>query len=114
MTSVYSGAREFVHLQTNVNHTDPQVPLCLEDDDIAMNSQKGFWFPSMKFSEITCALEDWGLRVSEDQIQKPTGEVVQSIYLVFLQQLTSISFESLQEPANRALAGIEQNMVCHD
>jgi len=47
------------------------------------------------------------LRVSDDQIQKPTGEVVQSIYMVFLQQLTGISPEILQEPVNRALGVVE-------
>ena len=66
----------------------------------------------MKFSEITCALEDWGLRVSDDQIHKPTGEVVQAIYLVFLQQLTGITPDALQEPANRALGIIEEFPVC--
>lgn len=77
-----------------------------------MSSQTGFWFPSMKISEIARALEEWGLRVSEDQIHKPTGEVVQAIYIVFLQQVTGINPESLEEPVNRAISVIEEHPVC--
>ncbi|KLO15739.1 hypothetical protein SCHPADRAFT_849077 [Schizopora paradoxa] len=72
-----------------------------------MNGQKSFWFPSMNIPDITQALDDWGLRVSEDQIKKPTGEVVQSIYMVVLQQLTGISRDVLQEPVNRALGAVD-------
>ena len=61
----------------------------------------------MNIPDITQALDDWGLRVSEDQIKKPTGEVVQSIYMVVLQQLTGISRDVLQEPVNRALGAVD-------
>ena len=60
----------------------------------------------MKVGEISRALEEWGLRVSEDQVQRPTGDIVQSIYILFVQLSTGLTPESLEEPANRALAGI--------
>ena len=73
-----------------------------------MNSQTGFWFPSMKVGEISRALEEWGLRVSDDQIQRPTGDIVQAIYILFVQLATGITPESLEEPVNRALATIDE------
>ncbi|KAH8114618.1 Nuf2 family-domain-containing protein [Phellopilus nigrolimitatus] len=74
-----------------------------------MNAQTGFWFPSMKIVEIVVALKEWGLHVSEDQIQRPTADVVQAIYVLFLQQITGITPESLQEPVNRAVAVIGEH-----
>lgn len=58
----------------------------------------------MKFSEITTVLETWGLRVSEDQIQRPTGDIVQAVYLLFLLQITGITPEQLQQPMHRSLS----------
>ncbi|KAI5122463.1 hypothetical protein M0805_008774 [Coniferiporia weirii] len=74
-----------------------------------MNAQTGFWFPSMKVGEIARALEEWGLRVSEDQIQKPNGDIVQAIYVLFVQQVTGITPESLEEPVDRAVAVIDEH-----
>ncbi|THH11642.1 hypothetical protein EW145_g515 [Phellinidium pouzarii] len=74
-----------------------------------MNAQTGFWFPSMKIGEIVRALEEWGLRVSDDQIQKPTGDIVQAIYVLFVQQVTGITPEALEQPVNRAIAVIEEH-----
>ncbi|EJC97997.1 uncharacterized protein FOMMEDRAFT_143487 [Fomitiporia mediterranea MF3/22] len=73
-----------------------------------MNAQTGFWFPSMKVSEISRALDEWGLRISEDQLQRPTTDVVQAIYLLFVQQVTGITPEMLEEPTSRALASVEE------
>lgn len=74
-----------------------------------MEADNGFWFPSMRISEITLALEEWGLRVTEDQIQRPTSDVVQAIYVLFLQQVTGITPEALEGPVNRAVAGIDEH-----
>lgn len=65
----------------------------------------------MKVAEITRLLETWGLYVSEDQVQRPTGEVVQAIYVVFLQLVFGITPETLEEPAQRSLAVIEDYPV---
>ena len=59
-----------------------------------MNSQTGFWFPSMKIGEIVRALAEWGLPVSEDQIQRPNGDTVQAIYIHFIQQVMGINSET--------------------
>ncbi|KAL5482632.1 NUF2 [Sanghuangporus weigelae] len=73
-----------------------------------MNGNDGFWFPSMKIAEITSALEEWGLRITEDQIQRPTAENVQKIYVLFLQQITGLTPEMLQDPVGRALAVVSE------
>lgn len=73
-----------------------------------MNSHTGFWFPSMKIGEITRALEEWGLRISEDQIQRPTSDVVQAIYILFVQQVTGITPGALEEPVGRASTAIDE------
>ena len=62
----------------------------------------------MKVTEITSALEEWGLRISEDQIQRPTAETVQQVYVCFLQQITGLTPELLQEPVGRALAVVAE------
>lgn len=61
----------------------------------------------MKIGEIIRALDEWGLRVSEDQLQKPTGDIVQAVYVLFLQLVTGITPEALEEPVSRALSTIE-------
>lgn len=73
-----------------------------------MNNNDGFWFPSMKVTEITSALEEWGLRMSEDQIQRPTAETVQQVYVCFLQQITGLTPELLQDPVGRALVVVAE------
>ena len=67
----------------------------------------------MKVSDIIRALEEWGLHVSEEQIQRPTDEVVQAIYAMFLQQITGINVSDLEVPSRKAVAVLEQESVCH-
>lgn len=66
----------------------------------------------MKISEITRTLEEWGLRVADDQILRPTAETVVQVYLLFLQLLAGITPEMLETPGSKALTVIEDNTVC--
>ena len=65
----------------------------------------------MKISEITHTLEEWGLRISDEQIQRPTAETVMQIHLLFLQLLTRIDPEMLEGPAMKASTVIEDHTV---
>lgn len=63
----------------------------------------------MKIGEIVRALAEWGLPVSEDQIQRPNGDTVQAIYIHFIQQVMGITPEALEAPVDRAVSVIEEH-----
>lgn len=67
----------------------------------------------MKISEITRTLEEWGLRVADDQILRPSAETVIQVYILFLQLLAGITPEMLDNPTSKALTVIEDNIVCN-
>lgn len=76
-----------------------------------MSSQSGFWYPRMKVSDIKTCLDGYNIQVSESQIQKPTADFVQSIYSFFLQRVTGLTRDVLEEPARQALATIDEYSV---
>ncbi|KDQ60560.1 hypothetical protein JAAARDRAFT_553066 [Jaapia argillacea MUCL 33604] len=66
-----------------------------------------FWFPTMSIPEIIGALSGWGLAVSHEQITKPSPEFVFTIYTSCLQQVTSITEDTLSEAIQTALATLD-------
>lgn len=69
-------------------------------------------FPVMKPPEIVLALSDWGISVSEQQLMMPTPDFVESIYCIFLEQLTGLTPDSFRVPVQNALSLVEYDQVC--
>lgn len=65
----------------------------------------------MTVLEIQEVMKGWGLMLDEPQIQRPTANVVQDIYMVFLEKVTGITPRDLDEPASRALTVINEYQV---
>lgn len=64
-----------------------------------------FQYPQLSYDDVIEALEGcWGLQVSRAQIQKPSPELVHSLYSFFLERLTGITLDTLQEPTQAALS----------
>ncbi|THH26364.1 hypothetical protein EUX98_g7826 [Antrodiella citrinella] len=66
-----------------------------------------YWFPSMSVGEIVDAFSGWGISVSHEQVLRPSADFVLGIYSACLQQVTSITQESLSEPVQAALATLD-------
>ncbi|TCD67660.1 kinetochore-associated Ndc80 complex subunit nuf2 [Steccherinum ochraceum] len=66
-----------------------------------------YWFPSMSVGEIVDAFSGWGISVSHEQVLRPSSDFVLGIYCACLQQVTSITQDSLQEPVQAALATLD-------
>lgn len=70
-----------------------------------------YWFPSMSISDIVQALSNWGYSVSPEQLSRPSPDFVLGIYCACLQQVTSLTQDSLQEPLEFALSTLD-SPVC--
>ena len=69
-------------------------------------------FPKMSLGEITHSLAGWNIPVSHEQLLRPSQEFVQTVYFACLQQISSITRESISDPAHSALLPLEdQNPV---
>jgi hypothetical protein len=64
-------------------------------------------FPKMSIPDIINSLAGWDMPVSQEQLIRPSPDFVQTVYCACLQQITSISHESLSEQIKSALAVLE-------
>lgn len=64
-------------------------------------------------SEIVGYLGGWNINISHEQLLRPTPEFVESVYYACLEQVTSISLDSIRNPVQNALAALEDSdQVC--
>ncbi|KII88867.1 hypothetical protein PLICRDRAFT_53383 [Plicaturopsis crispa FD-325 SS-3] len=66
-----------------------------------------YWYPSMNPDELIAAITGWGFPVSHEQLLRPTPDFVIAIYTACLEQVTSLSYNALDEPLQNALATLE-------
>jgi hypothetical protein len=66
-------------------------------------------FPKMLPSEIVGYLSNWDINITQEQLLRPTPEVVESVYYACLEQVTSISFLSIKAPVQTALARLDDS-----
>jgi kinetochore protein Nuf2 len=64
-------------------------------------------FPDMKIPEIITALGGWGLSVRADQLNHPTPDFVEGVYLACLQQVTGITYDSLRDPVTNCISSLQ-------
>lgn len=70
-------------------------------------TDKAYWYPHIKNDEIVQNLSGWGLKVSTEQLNKPTSDFVISVYSFCLEQATGISIETMLEPVQNSLSSFE-------
>lgn len=66
-----------------------------------------FWFPFMKHDEIIDAFSEWGLTVSEHALRNPTPDMVKTVYITCLQNVSGLNDHALQPAVQRALQQTE-------
>src|ERR1700733_12507102 len=66
-------------------------------------------FPKMLPSEIVGYLSNWDINITQEQLLRPTPEVVESVYYACLEHVTSISFLSIKAPVQSALARLDDS-----
>jgi len=57
----------------------------------------------MTVQEIIASLAQWGLSVSEEQLQRPNADFVEGIYCACLHQVTTITADTLAAPVQEAV-----------
>ncbi|KIY48607.1 hypothetical protein FISHEDRAFT_43077 [Fistulina hepatica ATCC 64428] len=62
--------------------------------------------PLMRVSDVVESLAGWGLKVEPDQLQRPTPEVVEAIFVKCLQHIMGIDLDILREQADSALGSL--------
>ncbi|EGO21650.1 hypothetical protein SERLADRAFT_410230 [Serpula lacrymans var. lacrymans S7.9] len=61
----------------------------------------------MSVTEIMAALSGWGLSVSNEQLVRPSSDFVATVYTACLEQVTSLSYNSLHDPVQRVLSSLD-------
>ena len=70
-----------------------------------------YWFPSMSHEEIVDSFSEWGISINPHDLKRPTSEFVTNIYQACLQQVTTLSTNSLQGSVQRELAKLDTPVI---
>ena len=69
-----------------------------------------YWFPSMSHDEIVDSFSEWGITITQNDLKRPTADFVTTIYTACLQQVTTLTADSLQGPVQRELANLDSTV----
>lgn len=69
-----------------------------------------YWFPSMSHEEIIDSFSEWGITIGMNDLKRPSSDFVTNIYAACLQQVTTLTADSLQGPVQTELAKLDSSV----
>ncbi|ETW85632.1 hypothetical protein HETIRDRAFT_309393 [Heterobasidion irregulare TC 32-1] len=73
-----------------------------------MNKQPGYWYPSMGNQELIDCFDTWGIKLTTQQLLKPSPEFVYDVYLACILQVNGVTQQVLDERLEILLAAINE------
>ncbi len=79
--------------------------------DASQDTMAGqYWFPSMSHEEIIDSFSEWGITIGMNDLKRPSSDFVTNIYAACLQQVTTLTADSLQGPVQTELAKLDSSV----